>query len=163
MKYLIASIICFIFAFFTLTFMGCSNKTPEFAEAYEAQGQVHSLATQVRGADRASQLNSVLEGKRFFANCETFARTTADLLIHNGAKPEDVWLVVVEMPVRGFVWEQWGGKWHRIKSDRHMIVEYRGYVIDNRFNAVLTQKDLEWEYAWIKRQNMKDQKWISIE
>jgi len=148
MKYLI-SIIAALF----LT--GCStlyNSTPEFSDAYEVQGRVHTLATQVRGADRTSQADKVRAGERFFANCETYARTVADLLVNDyGADPAEVYLVTVHIPPRGFAWVYENGKWGRDTGSRHMIVEYQGWVIDNLWNGVLTLEDLEFDYEIISK------------
>ena len=160
MKYLKASIICFVCAAMTLWLMGCSNlynSTPEFAAADKAYWKVKALALPYRGAERKSQLDKVKAGEPFYSNCDTFSRTVADLLVDQGAKPSDVWLVVVSTPVNGIVWEKRFGKDRRIKVFYHQIVEYKGIAIDN-LNGVLPMADLR-NYTFVKKMNMKDRKW----
>ena len=131
---------------------GCSTldtSAPAFSHALDAQGKVHALATQVRGAERISQADKVRSGERFFANCETYARTVADLLVKDGA--EDVWLVTVQTKP-GYGWVRENGRWSRDTGERHMVVEYAGHVIDNRWRAVLTWDDLKFEYREISRE-----------
>lgn len=142
---------------------GCSNlynSTPEFAQADQAYWQTRSLAVSVRGSDRQSKISEVKAGELFYANCDTFSRTVADLLIDQGADPAEVYLVIVEIPVKGFVWEKRADKWQRVRADVHQIVEYKGLAIDNRW-GVVPVKDLEWEYEFVRKMNLADQRWIA--
>ena len=158
-QYLYAAIVCWSVCLMTLL-SGCSNlynSTPEFATAYEVQGRVHALAAQVRGAERVSRAEAVRNGERFYANCETYARTVADLLVNDyGADPAEVYLVTVHIPAKGFAWVYENGKWGKDKGIGHMIVEYQGWIIDNRWNGVLTRKDLEWEYEFVGKKAWAD-------
>jgi hypothetical protein len=147
--------------------IGCAafpKKTPEYQAASDVSSRLQHLAVQVRGAERTSQIQSVREGSPFFANCVTYSLTAADLLVSDyGADPESVWLVRVRIPVRGFVWEHNETGWHRIKSEGHQIVVYRGLVIDNRWQGVLTPRELEWEYRWETMKNLKDDQWVAVD
>lgn len=166
MKYLKASIVCFVCAALTLWLMGCSKldtTLPEYGLASDAKAKVHSLAVPVRGTERKSQLDKVLAGELFYANCDTYSRTLADLLIHRGADPAEVWLVNVSIPVAGFVWVNRGNGWKRVKADPHQVVLYRGMALDNRWPGVLTVKDLEWKYKFNKKMNMQDRQWVAWE
>lgn len=159
----------FITAIATLTIVlaltGCSslyNSTPEFAKANDAYFKVKSLAVPVRGAERKSQIDKVAAGELFYANCDTFSRTVADMLVlEYDADPAEVWLVNVSLPVKGFVWINNGNSWHRVKEEPHQIVIYRDLAIDNRW-GVVPVKDLEWEYRFNRKMNMKDQKWVAM-
>jgi hypothetical protein len=158
MKHLIA-----ILAIIALT--GCSNlynSTPEWATAVDVYHDVDHLAVQVRGADRESKADEVRGKELFFANCDTYSRTVADLLVNDyGADPADVWLVQVRIPVKGFVWEKVGNKWIRIKSTPHQIVMWQDIVIDNLW-GVVPVKSLEWRYRFDSKMSMEDPKWVAF-
>ena len=142
---------------------GCFNKTPEFTQAQDAHLRTYALAAQVRGADRISQAAKVRAGERFYANCDTYSRTVADLLVSDyGADPSQVWLVQVDIPVKGFVWENQNGKWQRIKASKNQVVLYKGLVLDNRWRPVVTVKDLGFEYEFVKKMNIQDKQWVAF-
>jgi hypothetical protein len=173
-QYLNAAVVCFVCAALVIWLMGCGpaakifssgldTTTPEFAAVQDAHLRTYHLAAQVRGADRVSKADEVRRGERFFANCDTYSRTVADLLVTDyGANPAQVWLVRVRIPIQGFAWEKAGGKWVRVKSSRHQIVLYKGLVADNRWQAVVTVDDLEWRYRFDQKMNLQDQKWIAF-
>jgi hypothetical protein len=166
-QYRNASIICWLCVVVLLAwgFYGCAGidtGTPEFKSISDAHSRTYRLASQVRGADRESKADEVRAGERFFANCDTFSRTVADLLVTDyGADPADVWLVQVDIPVVGFVWEQQpNGKWKRILADRHQVVLYRGLVSDNRWWPIVTMEDLKFDYRPVRKMNMRDKEWV---
>lgn len=147
-----------------LALTGCSslyNSTPEFAAAYDAHGKTYHLAAQVRKAERVSMADKVRKGERFLANCDTYSRTIADLLIEDhGADPAEVWLVQVTGRSKG-MWITRNSRRVEMPVDIHQVVVWKGIVIDNRWKPVLTLDDLEWEYDFLRKKNMKDQKWIA--
>jgi hypothetical protein len=174
-QYLNAALVCFVCAALVIWLMGCGpaakiftsgldTTTPAFAAIQDAHLRTYHLAAQVRGADRVSKADEVRRGERFFANCDTYSRTVADLLVTDyGADPAQVWLVQVDIPVVGFVWDQQpSGKWQRVKAEKHQVVLYRGMVSDNRWRPIVTAKDLEWEYKFVRKMNLQDLKWVAF-
>jgi hypothetical protein len=161
MKHLLkASMVCWaiVIALLVWGLYGCAPKSPEFRAAYDVHGRVYHLAAQVREADRESKADQVRAGERFYANCDTYSRTIAELLISDhGADPADVWLARVSQKRKG-MWIARSNTVH-LPVEHHQIVIYKGYVIDNRWRAVLSVKDLEWEYHFGLAQNMQDQAW----
>jgi hypothetical protein len=135
---------------------GCSslyNSTPEFSSALDAKARVDHLAGYARGAERVSQIDAVNAGQPFMANCETWARTLADLLIQDVADPADVALVIVKMkPNRP------GKTWYP-EDERHMLVEYKGMLMDRSWPGLLAYDDLEYEYDFQLRQSMAGGGW----
>lgn len=148
------------------TGIGCAwfdKTTPEFQAAYDAHGKTYHLAAQVREAERVSQAAKVRAGERFLANCDTYSRTIADLLVTDyGADPAEVWLVQVSGKKRG-MWITRTNHLVEIPVGNHQIVIYGGWVIDNRWRPVLKVKDLEWEYVFEKMQNMQDKLWVAYD
>ena len=153
-----------LIAILAIALTGCSNlynSTPEFAAAYQAHGDTYALAAQVYEAERVSQAAKVRAGERFYANCDTYSRTIADLLVSDyGADPAEVWLVQVTGKSKGR-WMTSASRRVSMPVTDHQIVLYRGCVIDNRWRPVLTLEDLEWEYAFLRKQNMADKKWVA--
>ena len=129
-KFLCASMVCWAIAGLALFFLvGCVS--PAHQLAFDTERQVNRLANQVMYADRNSQIDRIFAGQKFDSNCETYSRTIADLLVENGADPEDVWLVNVTVPLRGVqVWDLGNGPELR-RSMGHMVVIYQDVMIDN--------------------------------
>lgn len=152
MKRLIVAI-----AVLAIMLTGCSslyNSTPEFSSALDAKARVDHLAGYARGADRVSQIDAVNAGQPFMANCETWARTLADLLIQEGADPADVALIIADpKPNRPHK------TWYPEDRESHMLVEYKGMLLDSNWPGMLTYKDLEYEYDFRLRQSMAGGGW----
>lgn len=150
----------FISVVIILVFTGCSGfmpSTPEFREAYKVQGEVHSLGHYYHDGAETSQVGKVLEGKRFYyKDSGVYAQTVADLLVYNGASKDDIYFVIVDIPVRGFAWEKIEGSWQRSTSSQHLVVEYKGYIIDNQLNAVLSVDDFTRSRSLVSKQRMSE-------
>lgn len=115
---LLASIICWTIAILIIAYLlnGCAT-SPAYRAAYNAEFQVRRLAIPVLYSDRWSHIEHVEAGKPFRANCETYSRTIADVLVKDGADPAEIWLLI-----------------GRIKGTqvKHMVVYYDGIIIDGR-------------------------------
>lgn len=156
---LIAAIICWTIAVLTLAWalFGCAS--PKVNLAHEAEWQVRQLAHQVIDAPRTSQIDKVHAGETFRANCETYARTVADLLIEYGADPEEVWLVRVGVPMRGISLWDFGKGFIRMPIMYHMIVYYKGVIIDNRKPHITRASALN--YTWEGMQRARGGPWYA--
>lgn len=117
--------------FAALTIAGCSLFAPQYADNpdYQFAAKVHDQVMMsfrtTPGGQPVSMADKVLANDVFTGNYLTYVHTAKDMLIRNGADPDDVIIVDIKykQPVSPTIQEM-------MRGYDHKRVVYKGFVLD---------------------------------